>query len=248
MFSTEDAPRILVVDDDPSDAEIVSLYLSRDGYAVSVLDDPTLAIGKVADEQPALVILDILMPAKSGWELLRELKADQRTRDVPVIICSVLHERKMGLLLGAAEYLTKPIIPEDLLRTVRKFVPDGSLIVVVDDDPDDMEIVSHILRDGGYRVETAGDGSEGLRLIASLHPDVVILDLLMPTMDGFEVLRRLRSDLRMLSIPVIVVTAKDLTPEERRTLRISTEALLQKGAFSGEDLCRVVARCLEKRI
>jgi signal transduction histidine kinase/DNA-binding response OmpR family regulator len=238
---------VLVVDDDPDVISLFRRYLEEQGYQVIGAQDAVEALRLAWEEHPYAITLDINMPEEDGWTVLRALKEDKATREIPVIICSVVQDEDTGFSLGAADYLTKPICQEDLLASLGRLRRPVRQIVVVDDDPAVLrEMIQTLEGTGCYQVTTAATGEEGLEAIQEHAPDLVILDLLLPGIDGFEVLARLKSDPRTRAIPIIMITAKDLTAEEEERLKGHLETLLHKGVFRTEDLLADIARVLSE--
>ncbi|MCG8353290.1 MAG: response regulator [Chloroflexales bacterium] len=241
------APVVIVIDDDPAAIEIVTSYLKRDGYAVYGVRDSRRALDEARRLRPAAIILDILMPHKDGWEILTELKADTKLQAVPVVLYTIAEERQLGMHLGASAYLLKPIDEAQLRGTVNQLVSSGGIVLVIDDDPDVLEMVSSQLgQTGSCQVITANGGQAGLELVAAQRPDVIILDLMMPDVDGFAVLEQLERNPNTYDIPVVVLTAKDLTADERNVLNRRVRTLLAKRAAALEDLAGKVAALLVK--
>ena len=237
---------ILVIDDDPGAIEIVATYLGRDGHAVTGVTDSRIALEEARRLKPAAIILDVLMPHKDGWEVLSALKADPELRLMPVVLYSIMEEQKLGFYLGASAYLTKPIDEEQLRKTTAQLVASGSTILLIDDDPDAIEIVSEQIKQlNNYTIMTAPNGKAGLERIAATRPDLIILDLMMPGIDGFAVLEHLEASEETRTIPVIVLTAKDLTNQERAFLNQRVNGLLNKGATSAGDLLERVSDLIE---
>jgi CheY-like chemotaxis protein/nitrogen-specific signal transduction histidine kinase len=227
---------VLVIDDDPAAIEIVATYLAHDGYSVYGITDSRRAIEEARLIRPAAIILDVLMPYKDGWEVLAELKEDAELCAVPVVLFSIVEERKLGFYLGASAYLIKPVDADELRTTVTRLVAGDATILVIDDDPNALEIVSHQLEQAGaYRVVTASGGQLGLDRVSDARPDLIVLDLMMPEVDGFTVLDALERQPGSRDIPVIVLTAKDLTAQERDFLHHRVSGLLLKGQ-TPEDL------------
>ncbi len=240
---------VLCVDDDAGVITLFRRYLSRQGYRVVGLTDSTAAVERARQLKPFAITLDVLMPDRDGWQVVQELKADPETRHIPVIMCTILGEEKQGLSLGASDYLVKPIMEQELLAALDRLDREAGChrVLVVDDQPEDLELLSRILEDQeGYEVITATGGLEGIHCIEEQQPDLVILDLLMPEVDGFSVLEAVKSNEATRSIPIIVVTAKDLSQEERDTLSSRVEALLQKGLYDQQELLADVATTLER--
>jgi len=240
---------ILCVEDDDGVITLFRRYLSKQGYKVVGLTDSTVAVERARELQPFAITLDVMMPGKDGWQVIQELKADPETCDIPVIMCTIVEEKEYGLSLGAAGYLLKPILEHDLLAVLNRLDrKDGQhLVLVVDDQPDDRELLRRMIEiQEGYRVIEAGGGQEAIAAIQRTPPDIIILDLMMPNVDGFAVLEAVKTDKDTRSIPIIVVTAKELTKEERETLNSGVEALLQKGIFEQQELLADVAEALER--
>lgn len=184
------------------------------------------------------------MPHKDGWEILAELKSDPELQAVPVILYTIVDNHQLGMALGASAYLTKPIDAEQLCTTVARLTTNAANILVIDDDPNAIEVVCASLAGGGYQINTAQGGQAGLQAIAASVPDLVVLDLMMPEVDGFNVLNQLASDPRTSAIPVIVLTAKDLTLAERVMLSQRVSALVMKGGTPPEILLAKVTELL----
>ncbi len=238
---------VLVVDDDPDVISLFRRYLEDQGYQVISATDAVEALRLAWEEHPYAITLDIILPGEDGWTILRALKEDSATRDIPVIICSVVQDEDTGFSLGAADYLTKPVSREALLSALERLRRPVRRIVLIDDDAETLEWMSRLLeQEGGYQVLAASTGQGGLRAIQESPPDLIILDLLMPEMDGFEVLARIKGEERTRSIPIIVVTAKELTPEDEARLNGQMALLLRKGLFRTEDLLADVARVLRE--
>ncbi|MCX7025098.1 MAG: GAF domain-containing protein [Spirochaetes bacterium] len=237
---------ILVIDEDPSSADIISDSLSDD-YRVIMVQDSRQAVDAVKRKRPAAIVLDVMMPRYDGRDILKELKNDPETKDIPVIICSVVNERRLAYSLHADECLLKPIDRDNLLRIVERLIPKGGTILAVDDDENALEIVRRVLDICPWKVRSATDGFSGLEQMSEDRPDAVILDLMMPGMSGFEVLERMRTDPRLADIPVVVLTAKDLSPAEREILGHDANAWINKGGSIGEELERALAKILPHR-
>jgi CheY-like chemotaxis protein len=222
-------------------------YLKRDGYTVYGVRDSRRALDEARRLRPAAIILDILMPHKDGWEILAELKADPELQTTPVVLYTIAEERQLGMHLGASAYLIKPIDEAQLRGTVNQLVGGGGTVLVIDDAPDVLEMVSSQLEQtSNCRVITANGGQAGLDRVAVQRPDVIILDLMMPDVDGFAVLKQLEDNPSTYDIPVVVLTAKDLTADERNVLNRRVRSLLTKGSTTPEHLVRKVAALLVK--
>jgi CheY-like chemotaxis protein len=200
-----------------------------------------------AAERPDAILLDVLMPGMDGWETLRLLKQRPETRNIPVVILSVVDDRAFGLSLGAFDYLLKPVeisVLVDSLSRAGVLATRGHLLVV-DDDPDVRNLLAQGLVSAGYRVQSVEGGSEALAAMAEERPSAVLLDLMMRPPDGFEVLIRMREDADLQDVPVIIVTAKDLTEKDREILRGAAQRVIRKAA-DPSGLIAEVLRAVEE--
>jgi len=191
--------------------------------------------------RPDAITLDVLMRGMDGWAVLAALKSEAATTDIPVVMLTMIDDRNLGYALGAADYLTKPIDRGRLLAVLGKHARDRP-ILIVDDDPDVRTLLRRMLEREGYRVAEAEHGRAALVRLAHGLPGVILLDLMMPEMDGFEFLVELRRHETAHAVPVVVVTAKELTDEDRRRLNGSVERILQKGSMSRDALLAEVRR------
>lgn len=240
---------ILCIDDD---AQIISLYeryLKPQGYKVIGATNAITAREIAERIKPYAITLDIMMPEVDGWSVLKELKADPETRNIPVIICSIVEEEEKGFSLGAADYLVKPISREDLLGSLRLLNGDGSIkkVLIIDDSPDDLRLMEKIINEnGGYHVLTAQGGERGWETLLEKHPHAVILDLFMPDMNGFTILERLRTTPELRDLAVIVVTGAELDVEQKKQLDNFGKTLLQKGMLGEEELFHTLDKALKR--
>ena len=236
---------VLVIDDDQSTYATLSSTLSERGFRVEWARSGDDGLEAARQQRPQVIVLNINMPAKQGWSVLALLKEDQETAAIPVVIVTSLDDPELGMTLGATDYLVKPIHPAHLIRTVRRWLTpsnDNFTVLVVDDDESMREIVERTLRGAGYQVVTAANGNEGLRAVETLSPGLIVLDLMMPEMDGFEFLRRLKEDPRHCQLPVVVATAKQLSESEQKVLQESATRVIQKVAHSRAELMHIVER------
>ncbi|MCF6157682.1 MAG: response regulator [wastewater metagenome] len=247
------ANTILVVEDDHTAAHLLTVYLTSAGYNVIVAADGEDAIKKAKASHPFLITLDIMIPKIDGWDVLSELKNYPETADIPVIIVSIVDNQELGYSLGASEYLIKPIGRERLIAAVNTCISpkkkkDKSLrILVVDDDVKAVKYMSTILENEGFEVFKAYNGSAGINLAIQSEPDLMILDLMMPEVSGFDVVEKLRVHPTAKEIPIIICTAKDVTPREKDELNGNILTIVQKGSHTKEDLLSAVKKIEQQR-
>lgn len=191
-----------------------------------------------------------MMPGIDGWAVLDSLKSNQDTRNIPVIICSIVEDIEKGYNLGASDYLVKPILEEDLVNSLDRFNADGTIreVLIIDDNPNDLRLIGKMLTDDGrYKPILAEGGQSGWSILSSENPpQAVILDLFMPDMDGFQILERMQSDRRIRDIPTIIISGLDVTPEQKNQLKEYGQRLLTKGSFNEKELLTSIQRSLER--
>ena len=230
-------PRVLVIDDDRDALELITRGLSTEGYAVITAQDGERGLDLARELQPSLITLDIMMPGTDGWSVLGSLKADPQTSSIPVVMLSIAADREMGYVLGAVESLTKPIDRAELREVVERYVTQpGARVLVVEDDPDSRALLVRHLEDAEMIAVEAENGVAALDRVAEHAPDLVLLDLMMPEMDGFEFLEELRRNPEYRSIPVVVVTAKNLTAEDRARLNGEVERVIEKSSSTSSEV------------
>jgi signal transduction histidine kinase/CheY-like chemotaxis protein len=227
---------VLAIDDDPDVIYLLRENLAEAGYRVVGALNGDDGLQKARDLKPFAITLDIMMPHKDGWEVLHELKADPATRDIPIIVISIVDNRDLGYRLGAFDYLLKPLDREAIVTALARIRSPKGRLLVVDDDPNVADMVRQLLHDEPYEIEAVADGYEALEAVAQQCPSVILLDLLMPGMDGFEVIERLQGDPRYRAIPVIVLTAKTLSSAERTALEQSVQTVIHKAGLHRETL------------
>ncbi|HEY2934952.1 MAG TPA: response regulator, partial [Gaiellaceae bacterium] len=238
--------RVLVVEDDAPSAGLLEEWLTDDGYAVEVAASGEDALARIEARRPDVVCLDIRLAGDlDGWEMLARMKAGRDTASIPVVVCTGGNGRDRAAALGAADFLAKPISPEGLRAAVARVLPEGrGRILVVDDDARVRGLVVETLGALGLELAEAADGEEALAAVAERRPDVVVLDLVMPGMDGLAVLETLQADPATRTLPVIVLTAKRLSAAERERLRGRAVSLLEKSVYSAAELRRLVGLAL----
>jgi PAS domain S-box-containing protein len=229
---------ILVVDDDPAARDLLTRHLENDGYHVKTASNGRDALQVLRSLHPIAITLDILMPKMDGWSMLSSLKRDPELQDIPVIMLSITDDKRLGFALGASEFLTKPINQKDLLSAISKHSRDKSpaRVLIVEDDAAARKIIRHAIDEQKWAVAEAENGRVALEMLGDALPDLIILDLMMPEMDGFEFLAEIKEIPQWASVPVIVVTAKTLTRADERRLTGSVEDILHKGRHGIESL------------
>jgi signal transduction histidine kinase/CheY-like chemotaxis protein len=244
--STPDEPQprpeggrlILAIDDDPDAIYLLQENLTEAGYRVVGALGGDEGLRKARDLLPFAITLDITMPQRNGWEVLHDLKSDPATRDIPVIVVSIVDSKELGYRLGAADYLLKPFDREAIVGTLARLPSRQGRLLVVDDDPHVVDLVRQFLEGEPYDVAAAADGEEALAAIARRPPDIILLDLLMPGIDGFAVIEHLQQSARGRAIPIIVLTAKRLEPAERASLEQSVVKIVQKLGLDRDTFLR----------
>lgn len=219
---------VLAIDDDPDAIYLLRETLADEGYSVIGAADAEEGIKKARTIKPFAITLDIIMPKKDGWQTLQELKANATTCDIPVIMLTVVDERNIGYRLGVFDYLMKPFGRQEILSVLDRIVTPHTRLLVVDDDPNVHDLVQQSLDDETYQMDFAENGSEALEKIAEQPPEVILLDLLMPGLDGFAVIEALEANPAFRNIQVIVLTAKSLTAEDKVVLERRVHAVIEK--------------------
>ena len=235
--------RVLVIDDDPTVLDMMRRYLSREGFDVVTAQDGSEGVTLARELMPSVITLDIMMPDSSGWSVLQALKGDPDLAAIPVIMISILDEQQRGIALGASGYLNKPIDRRKLATLLANFKTAGKpRALIIDDDDAARMMIGRVLRAEGWVVNEAANGSIGLQQLAVVRPDLILLDLLMPEMDGFEFLAQCRSDPDRRNIPVIIVTAADLSAAQRERLNGGVDHILRKAAYPRDELLHEIRR------
>ncbi len=238
--STKPQPNgtVLVIDDDPVARNLIERVVIREGFDAVGAADGQAGLELAREIRPTLITLDVMMPRMDGWAVLAAVKKDPVLKDIPVVMLTMVEDRNLGFTLGAADYLTKPVTRDRLVAVLRRFacLKGACTALVVDDDDDQRRLLSQALEREGWAAVEARDGSEGLLRLEGCVPDLVLLDLMMPGMDGFEFSMRVRRNPNWRDIPIVVVTAMDITPEDRARLNGKVETVLRKGSYSRDEL------------
>ncbi len=237
---------VLIVDDDPGVVHELSGYLREAGYNTIESTDGSQVLQMAKMYRPFAITLDVIMPGMDGWEVLQKLKQDPETHDIPVIMVSVSSDKETGIALGAVGHIIKPVDRSTVLNEFNKLRSFPSLVMVVDDNPTDLESMAGIIENENIRVIRAKGGQECLEMMNTLKPDVLVLDLNMPETDGFMVLDRLHRNAETMNIPVIIATAKDLSPEEKLLLNGKVVSILLKNQTTAHQIFDEVSRILKR--
>jgi signal transduction histidine kinase/DNA-binding response OmpR family regulator/HAMP domain-containing protein len=239
--------RVLCIDDDPDVIEILTRYLVPEGYSVLGANSGDEGIRIALEQHPSLITLDIMMPRKDGWQVLRELKANPELQDIPVIIHSIIDNKPLAISLGAIDVVAKPAEPKRLLALVQRAANSReSFVLVVDDNEDFTLAVRRLLEADGFKVEIANSGLQALEILEKSVPSIIFLDLVMPQMDGYDVIQRLQRNESWKNIPLVVLSGKELTSEEWEKLNSYAKGNLKKTDFTQETLSATIKQILHK--
>ena len=240
-------PLALIVEDGAQAGELLKLYVESAGYAVEIARDGAEAFEKAKRLHPSVITLDLMLPVKDGWQVLKELKAHPLCKHIPIIIVSIIDEKSLGFSLGAVDYFVKPVNKDDLVKALDRvhLLPGDRdhrpTVLVIDDDKTAIDLVHVILENEGYDVLKATHGREGIEMALRVHPDLIILDLVMPEMSGLDVAYELKHIPATRSIPIIILTSMDVEPEMQGQLSAYVSGLMSKSSFTKRDLLREIA-------
>ncbi|MCM2314658.1 MAG: response regulator, partial [Thermoanaerobaculia bacterium] len=245
------AERILVVEDDPVTYETLRGYIEAAGYSAvrARLGEEALRLARQV--RPVAITLDLVLPGLDGWEVLKRLKADDLTREIPVVIVSMTQNRDLGLALGAEDYMVKPVDRQRFVQRLRELTSSGGgklrpRLLIIDDDPAVFDLLGDELEANGFDVQRALSGEEGLAIAREILPDTVVLDLMMPGMNGFEVATQLKNEPRTATIPILILTSHDVSPAERMQLESKIAGVVRKGGATANRLITAI-RDLDRR-
>jgi CheY-like chemotaxis protein len=248
-----DRPLVLVVDDDPHAAEILARHLDAGGFRSALASTGPEALLMARDLKPVAITLDILLPEVDGWEVLNRLKADESTRNIPVVVVSVVDNPALGRALGALDYFVKPVDGKALLSRLSEYTfttkvkEEPVRVLVVDDEPANLDLLEALLKPAGFGVLRANGGQEGIDIARSHMPNLILLDLMMPNVTGFDVVETLRADEDTRGIPVMVLTAKLLTNDDKKALNGQVAAIFKRDSFAGPELTAWLRDIVAKR-
>jgi adenylate cyclase len=234
---------VLVIDDDEHARDLLRRALESEDYAVVTATSGEEGLELARARHPSLITLDIMMPGADGWSVLSQLKADPSTQAIPVVMLSIAPDRKMGYVLGAVESLTKPVDRSALLDVIRRYATSGAFhVLAVEDDEHSRSLLTRYITSEGWECSEAVNGIQALERARERKPDLILLDLMMPEMDGFEFLETLRQWPGYQTIPIVVVTAKTLTADDRARLNGNVERVIEKSARTVDELLRFLRR------
>jgi PAS domain S-box-containing protein len=232
--------RLLVIDDDPDAVYLLQENLNQQEYNIIGTRNGHDGIRMAREQQPQAILLDIIMPGADGWQVLHDLKEDPATANIPVILLTIVDKKALGFRLGAAAYLLKPLDPIAVRDALNRVIVQNDRkqkhILVVDDDPNIVDMLRQFLPESEFRLDSALDGTAGLKAVEADRPDILLLDIIMPRLDGFGVIESLRADPQTRDLPIIVISAKELTADESDRLKKSVAFVMKKQGFEGGKL------------
>ena len=241
---------VLVIEDDPGARDLLTRFLTKEGYRVETAAGGEAGLRLARELHPDVITLDVMMPGMDGWAVLSELKADPELADIPVVMLTIVDNKNLGYALGAADYLTKPIQRDRLLAILEKYCPpsEPATVMVVEDDVETQEVIRRLLEKAEIQVVVAENGRVALERLAESQPGLILLDLMMPEMDGFQFVDHVRQHEAWRAIPIVVVTAKDLTAEDRLRLNGYVTDIIHKDAKGQEELLAEVSKMVKTRL
>ncbi|CAH1215684.1 Sensor histidine kinase RcsC [Paenibacillus allorhizoplanae] len=241
-FDIQNNRTVLVIDDDPAVLQLMQRFLGKEGCTVALAQNGEEGIRLARELRPTLISLDVLMPGMDGWAVLTTLKNDPELSGIPVIMMSMTDDKNTGYALGAAEFLTKPVYIDKLISVLDKHIPERqtNAVLVIEDDVTTSHMMTQMLEREGFKVSKAKDGRAALNMMSQALPQLILLDLMMPGMDGFEFVTELRKREEWQWIPIVVVTAKDIASEDRMRLNGYVKNIIQKGSFKRETLLQEI--------
>ncbi len=240
-------PLVLIIEDNIQATQLLEMYLRDAGYETEVARDGLEGIEKAKKLKPSIITLDLMLPLKDGWQVLKDLKNHPVCKDIPIVIISITDEKKLGFSLGAVDYFVKPVNKEDLLATLKR-IPikktagrDHPRVLVVDDDKTAVELIEVILDTEGYEVIKTYNSSEGLKMAIDYKPDLMILDLIMPEISGFQLAYKIRQHDETKNIPIIILTSMEIDQETREKMEGVVSTVMSKQKFTKKDLLREIS-------
>jgi signal transduction histidine kinase/CheY-like chemotaxis protein len=240
------AGMVLVIDDDAVARDILQRFLEAEGYAVATAIDGDDGLRKVRELKPALITLDVVMPGIDGWSVLQSLKADPELAHIPVLMVTIVDDKHKGFSLGVADYMTKPVDRKRLLRMLERYrLIGGGAVLIVEDDAPTRQLMRRVFVSEGWHVREAGNGRVGLDMLREKLPELIVLDLIMPELDGFEFVTALKNIPGAAQVPVVVITGADLSAADRRRLNGGVEQIIQKPADGAASFLEEIRQFIE---
>ncbi|MDY6959271.1 MAG: response regulator, partial [Halobacteriota archaeon] len=238
---------ILCIDDEKDVSELMSQYLSDEGYGVICANNGTEGVEKAKELHPDVITLDIMMPNVNGWEVISKLKQDPETADIPVIVISIFDDKNRAYRLGAKDYLLKPIEQDALINSIKKLYIEGIKdLLLVEDDVNSVNLVTEMLRDRDINIRVANNGFDGIKLLREFKPQLILLDLMMPGMDGFEFIEEIKKVKESADIPIIVLTAKKLNKDDREYLDRHVSSVLEKNGTDMHEMLDEISKTIRQ--
>ncbi len=247
-MTTEDgkAPLVLIIEDNPQAGQLIQMYLEEAGYRTETARDGAEGLEKAKRLKPNIITLDMIMPIKDGWQVLMELKRHPICKDIPIIIISITDEKKLGFSMGAVDYFVKPVNKEELLSAMKRIplkIPGNKVqpkVLIIDDDRTASELIQVILEAEGYEVLKSVNGKDGVRVAANDAPDLIILDLIMPDISGFNVAYQLKQQAATRNTPIIILTSMEIDEETKEQMQGFISTIMSKSKFTKRDLLREI--------
>jgi len=239
-------PMVLIIEDNVQAGQLIQMYLQEAGYRTDIAKDGSEGIEKAKRLKPNIITLDMIMPIKDGWQVLKELKRHPICKDIPIIIISITDEKKLGFSMGAVDYFVKPVNKEELLNAMQKIplrLPSKKQhpkVLIIDDDKTAAELIQVILEAEGYEVIKTMNGKDGVRIAGSEHPDLIILDLIMPDISGFNVAYQLKQQASTRNTPIIILTSMEVDEDTKEQMQGFISTIMSKSRFTKKDLLREI--------
>ncbi|HTK82539.1 MAG TPA: response regulator [Bacteroidota bacterium] len=246
VLANGEKPLVLIIEDNVQAGQLIQMYLNEAGYRTEIAKDGAEGIEKAKRMKPSIITLDMIMPIKDGWQVLKELKRHPICKDIPIIIISITDEKKLGFSMGAVDYFVKPVNKEELISAIRKIpVPlirpkSHPKVLIIDDDKTAAELIQVILEAEGYEVIKTNNGKEGVRMAATETPDLIILDLIMPEISGFNVAYQLKQHTQTRNTPIIILTSMDVDDDTKEQMQGFISTIMSKSRFTKKDLLREI--------
>jgi signal transduction histidine kinase/CheY-like chemotaxis protein len=238
----EGSSLVLVIDDDKTVHDLLTRWLTRDGFRVISACEGGEGLAKAKEFHPDVITLDVMMPGNDGWKTLAAFKADPEVAVIPIVMLTIVDDKHAGFCLGATDYLVKPVDQSQLISALAKFRTSAQerRALIIDDDEGSRQRLQRMLAILGWKTMQASNGQEGLSRLAQFRPDLILLDLIMPEMDGFEFVEAMRKNAQWGDIPVLVITAKDLSERERQWLETKVHSIMDKTNYGREEFLREI--------